>query len=231
LAGTLVLACADIEAPPLFRASGGEQDRDGYEPDVGRALAAAVGRQLAWRFLPWAEMLPSVVTGASDGVLCGQGISPQRLALVDFTRPYAVFDESVLVRAGSGITSAGDLRGRSVGAIAGSVNMTLVETFTGAHPVAFAGDSDDVFAEMLAALRAGRVDAVVDDDVALIPVAEEPDLEVAFTVATRNAWGIAVSKGRPELREELDRGLDRMLADGTLAALWRRWIPQLSFPL
>lgn len=227
----LVLACSDIEAPPLFRASGGDQQREGYEPDVGRAVAASLGRPLVWRFLPWAEMLPSVVTGASDGVLCGQGISPERLAVVDFTRPYAVFDESVLVRAGSGITSVGDLRGRSVGAIAGSVNMTLVESFTGARPVAFAGDSDDVFAKMLAALRAGHVDAVVDDDVALIPVAEEPDLEVAFTVATRNPWGIAVSKQRPELRAELDRALDGMLAHGTLAALWERWIPQLSFPL
>ena len=231
MADTLVLACADIEAPPLFRASGGEQHREGYEPDVGRAVAAAMGRQLVWRFLPWAEMLPSVVAGAADGVLCGQGISPERLAIVDFTRPYAVFDESVLVRGGSEITSTDDLRGRTVGAIAGSVNMRLVETFTGAHPVAFAGDSDDVFAEMLAALRAGRVDAVVDDDVALIPVAEEADLEVAFTVATRNPWGIAVSKQRPELRAQLDRALEGMLADGTLAALWQHWMPQLAFPL
>jgi len=84
---------------------------------------------------------------------------------------------------------------------------------------------------MLAALRAGRVDAIVDDDVALIPVAEEPDLEVAFTVPTRNPWGIAVSKQRPELRAELDHAMDSVLADGTLAALWQRWMPQLAFPL
>ena len=228
---TLVFACADIEAPPLFLASGGEQHRQGYEPDVGRAVAAAMGRRLEWRFLPWSEMLPAVVAGDADGVLCGQGISPERLAVVDFTRPYAVFDESVLVLAGSGIASAGDLCGRSVGAIAGSVNMTLAETFTGARPVAFAGDSDDVFAEMVAALRAGQVDAIVDDDVALIPLAGEADLEVGFTVATRNRWGIAVSKQRPELRTQLDQALDRLLADGTLAALWQRWMPQLTFPL
>ena len=230
MADALVLACSDIEAPPLFRASGGDQHREGYEPDVGRAVAAALGRPLTWRFLPWADMLPAVVAGDADGVLCGQGISAERLAMVDFTRPYAVFDESVLVRSGSGITSADDLRGRMVGAIAGSVNMTLAGTFDGAKPVAFSGDSDDVFGEMVAALREGRVDALVDDDVALIPLAGEPDLEVAFTVATRNRWGIAVSKEQPALRAQLDRALERLLDDGTLAAVWRRWMPELAFP-
>jgi polar amino acid transport system substrate-binding protein len=231
MADDLVLACADIDAPPLFRASRGAQWREGYEPDVGRAVAAAMSRRLEWLFLPWAEMLPAVAAGDADGVLCGQGISPERLAVVDFSRPYAVFDESVLVRADSGIASADDLHGRAVAAIAGSVNMALAETFAGAHPVAFAGDSVDVFAEMVAALRAGRVDAVVDDDVALIPLAGEPDLDVAFTVATRNPWGIAVSKARPQVRAQLDRALDGLLADGTLSTLWRRWMPQLAFPL
>jgi polar amino acid transport system substrate-binding protein len=163
-------------------------------------------------------------------VLCGQGISPERLAIVDFTEPYAVFDESVLVRAASDIAAADDLRGRRVAAIAGSVNMTLARSFPDAVPVPFSGDSDDVFGEMVAALRGGEVDAVVDDDVALIPLAGAPDLEVAFTVATQNRWGIAVSKARPDLRAELDGALAELRADGTLAALWRRWMPELAFP-
>jgi polar amino acid transport system substrate-binding protein len=227
----LVLACSDIEAPPLFHASRGTQDRKGYEPDVGKAVAERLQRPLVWSFLPWAEMLPAVVAGDADGVLCGQGISPERLAIVDFTRPYAIFDESVLVRAGSGITSAADLRGRHVGAIAGSVNMTLAKSFSGAIPVAFSGDSDDVFGEMVSALRSGQIDAVVDDDVAVIPLASETDLAVAFTVATRNRWGIAVSKTRTELRAQLDEALDSLLDDGTLAAIWRHWMPTLDFPL
>lgn len=226
----LVLACSDIEAPPLFHASGGAQERRGYEPDVGSALAERLRRPLVWRFLPWAGMLPAVVARDADGVLCGQGISPERLAIVDFTEPYAVFDESVLVRAGSDIAAAEDLRGRRVGAIAGSVNMTLARSFPGAVPVPFSGDSDDVFGEMVAALRGGGVDAVVDDDVALIPLAGELDLEVAFTVATRNRWGIAVSKVRPDLRADLDGALAELRADGTLAALWGRWMPGLTFP-
>jgi polar amino acid transport system substrate-binding protein len=166
---------------------------------------------LEWRFVPWSEMLPSVRSGDADGALCGQGITAQRLELVDFTRPYAVFNESVLVRAGS-------------------TNMRLTETFETADPVPFSGTSDDVFGEMLEALRSGAVDAVVDDDVALIPVADDPELAIAFTAETRIRWGMAVSNAEPQLRGELDGALERLHADGELAAIWSRWMPSLPYP-
>lgn len=68
--------------------------------------------------------------------------------------------------------------------------MTLVETFTGAIPVPFGAGSDDVYADMLAALLAKDVDAVVDDDVVFVPLgATHPDYELAFTVQTANRWG------------------------------------------
>ena len=226
----LRLACSDLQAPPLFERSNGDQARVGFEPDVGRLVAEVLGRPLRWVFLSWAEMLPSVDSGATDGVLCGQGITDQRRRLVDFSRPYAVFDESVLVRAGSGISAAEHLRGLRVGAIAGSTNMALTETFAGARPVPFSGDSDDVFGDMLTALRDGQVDAVVDDDVALVPVAGDPDLEIGFTVATGNRWGIAVSKANGPLRDELDQALEQVAGDGRLEAVWTRWMPTLRYP-
>ena len=122
------------------------------------------------------------------------------------------------------------MRGLRVGAIAGSTNMALTETFAGAQPVAFSGDSDDVFGDMLSALRSGAVDAVVDDDVALVPLADDRDLEIGFTVATGNRWGIAVSKHREQLRAELDGALERVAADGRLASAWTHWMPTLPYP-
>jgi len=228
--GALRLVCADLDAPPLFRSSDGSQHRVGFEPDVGRAVAAALGRPLVWLFRPWVEMVPTVLAGEGDGVLCGQGITSERLEVVDFTRPYAVFNESLLVRSGEGIDSPADLAGRRIGAIAGSTNMALAETFSGAVRVPFSGASNDVFGEMVAALRGGDVDGVVDDDVALVPLANEPGLAIAFTVETANRWGIAVAKTRSELRAELDLALDRIDRDGTLRATWRRWMPTLPYP-
>jgi polar amino acid transport system substrate-binding protein len=226
----LRLICVDLEAPPLFgKAVQGQ--REGYEPAVGELIAGQLGRELTWVIRPWAEMIPAVQAGEGDAILCGQGIIPSRLEQVDFTRPYAIFDESVLVRAGSGISTAAELAGRRVAAIDDSANMRLAQTFDGAVTVPFGGSTDDVFGDMIAALRNGEVDAVVDDDVALVPVAGDPDFQVAFTVHTRNPWGIAVAKHRPGTLRALDRGLAAVIASGALAQAWRTWMPTLSYPL
>lgn len=226
----LRVICIDADAPPLFTKSVNGVRR-GYEPDLAALVAGVLSRRLEWVMRPWGAMIPALDAGEGDAIWCGQGITPHRRALVDFTRPYAVFDESVIVRSTSAITSAGELRGRRVGAIADSTNMALAQTFEGAVTVAFDGSSADVFGEMIGALCAGAIDAVVDDDVALVPLVGDDDLAIAFTVATRNAWGVAVAKDRPEVRSELDSALARIIADGRLQATWRRWMGSLAFPL
>lgn len=230
-AAPLRLACIDAEAPPLFSRSPDGVVRHGYEPDAAALVAEVLGRPLQWVFTPWAEFVPSLEAHEVDAVWCGQGITESRRRLVEFTRPYAVFDESVLVRRGAGITSPSGLAGLRVAAIAGSTNMALAETFEGAVTVPFGGETDDVFGDMLAALRAGEVDAVVDDDVVFVPLAEDPGFDLAFTVPTRNRWGVAVAKDRPETRTELDAALATVIRDGRLREVWQTWMPTLAFPL
>ncbi|GAA1533233.1 ABC transporter substrate-binding protein [Actinomadura kijaniata] len=227
----LRLACIDAEAPPLFLRSPDGVTRRGYEPDAAALVAEVLGRPLEWVFTPWAEMIPAARAHRVDAVWCGQGITARRLAQADFTRPYAIFNESVLVRPGAGVAGPRDLRGRRVAAIAGSTNMALAETFPGAVTVPFGGDTDDVFGDMLAALRRGEVDAVVDDDVVFAPLDDGPDFEVAFTVPTGNRWGVAVAKDRPDILAAIDGALATVIADGRLEKAWRAWMPGLDYPL
>lgn len=222
--------CVDLHAPPLFDKSPDGVGRTGYEPDAAQLVADVLGRKLRWVISPWSEMIPALRAGRADGIWCGQGITEDRAKQVDFTRPYAIFDESVLVRAGSGVREPADLAGYRVAAIAGSTNLALAETFPGAKTVPFDGASDDVFGDMVAALRDGDVDAVVDDDVVTVPLGDEAEFEVAFTVPTRNRWAIAVAKDRPDIRRELDGALSTVIGDGRLAKVWRHWMPLLEFP-
>lgn len=227
---TLRLACIDSDAPPLFYRHDPVLGRRGYEPAVAQLVAQRLGRTVEWVFLPWADMLPAVRRGDVDAVLCGQGITEARAAQVDFTRPYAVFHESVLVRAGDPVRGPEDLRNRRVAAIAGSTNMALTESFEGVVAVPFGGDSDDVFGDMLDALRRGDVDAVVDDDVVFVPLGDDPDFDLAFTVRTGNRWGIGVSKDRPDLLARLNEALNDAIDSGELAKAWQEWLPALEYP-
>jgi len=225
----LRLACIDADAPPLFGLASAPGGRQGYEPAVAELLAAELGRPLEWVLMPWGEMLPSVQRHEVDAVLCGQGIIPSREEQVDFTRPYGVFHEGVLIRRGEEVRGPEDLRGKRVAAIEASANMALAESFDGAVTVAF--DGEHVYEDMLAALRSGEVDAVVDDDVVFVPLGEsDPTYELAFTVQTGNRWGIGVAKDRPETFAELDGALARIIADGRLRKAWEQWLPTLDYP-
>ncbi|WP_240422742.1 ABC transporter substrate-binding protein [Leucobacter sp. wl10] len=231
---TIRLACIDSEATPLFSKSPDGRTRGGYEPEAAALVMSRLAggaADIEWVMVPWEEMIPSVRRGDADAVWCGQGITPERSAQVDFTRPYAVFNETLVVRSGDPARSPERLAGYRIGAIAGSTNMKLAETFPGVELVGF-GASDDVFGDMIEATRSGAIDGFVDDDVVMIPLARENhDLAEAFTVQTRNRWGVGVAPGDDRLREEIDRAIEQVVADGSLEAVWRRWMPLLAFPL
>lgn len=228
--GTLTLCCAALDARPLFWTEP-EGTRHGYEPAAADLVAAELGLELAWVFRRWADFLPALERGECDAVWCGQAITPSRRERVAFTRPYATFDEAVVVRACDDVGGPDELAGRRVGAIAGSTNMALAESFPGAETRGFDGTSDDVFAEMLTALRDGEIDAVVDDEPAFLGLDPSDGVRIAFTVPTRNAWGAALRRGQDDLREALDDALDRVTGSGELRVVWERWLPALDWPL
>jgi polar amino acid transport system substrate-binding protein len=226
----LRLACIDADAPPLFNLSPDGIHRAGYEPAAADLVAGVMGRDIEWVITGWDDMIPMVQRGEVDAVWCGQGMIPERIALVDFTQPYAIFNETTLVRTGDPGNSPNNMSGYKVGAIAGSANLKVAQSIVGAEIVEFTGPN--VFEDMISALRTGAVDAFVDDDVVMIPLAEkDPDFVVAFTAETRNPWGIGVQKGNAELLGELNRALDTVIEDGRLAKVWSDWMPNLPFPL
>ena len=227
--GKLTLACADLDARPLFWTDSNRR-RHGYEPALADLLASRLGCELEWRFLQWADFAPALAAGEVDAIWCGAAITPERERAFLFSRPYAVFDESVLVRSGEGLRTSADLVGKRVGAIDGSTNLALAKQWPGCEPVPFDGAVDDVFADMIAALVEGRVDAVVDDEPAFGRQREDPAFEIAFTVQTANRWGAALDRDNQALKNALDTGLASLAADGSLRDCWRHWLDWIAYP-
>ncbi|NMF83722.1 ABC transporter substrate-binding protein [Nodosilinea sp. P-1105] len=227
--GVLHIAASDFDARPMsYLTRAGE--RTGFEPELARVVCQQLGLIPLWHNLPMAEFYTCFATGRYDVVWFNQAITPERQQVVNFTRPYGLFDEAVLVKIGSGITSVADLAGKRVGGLADSTNIALVESFPEAIAVPFPG-SDQVLPEMLAALRAGEIDALIDDELVLAIAAQEDDqLELGFTLPTQVPFAIATPKHNPGLQTKLNAALATTLVDGTLAALWATWIPWKPFP-
>jgi len=150
--------------------------------------------------------------GEVDAIWCGSAITEERRTVFDYSRPYAAFDEAVLVLSRSPIRSLDDLRGARVGAIVASTNMRLAETFGAAELVAFDGSSDDVFAEMIDAVRSGLIDAFVDDEPAFGGAVAGGEFRIAHIAETQNPWGAACRKGDGLVRGLIDDGIGAAIA-------------------
>ena len=227
--GYLNIVASDFDARPMSYVTP-EGERMGYEPDLARALCDYMGLTPIWHNLPMAEFYTCMDSGNYDVVWFNQAITAERQQYVTFTQPYGLFDESVLVKTSSTASSPEDLAGQRVGGLADSTNIALVEDFPGAIAVPYPG-SDKVLPEMLAALRAGEIDALIDDELVLLVAEEEdPNLRMAFSLPTKAQFSIGVAKNRPELSEKLDNALSTLIKDGTAGKLWKKWIPWKPFP-
>ena len=176
--------------------------------------------------------MDSVVTGESDGVWCGVSITDERREILDFSSPYAYFNESCVVRDGIAAASPADLAGLRIGAAEASTNLEIVRSWEGVEAVAFTDRTDDIFTDLIEATAAGEIDGFVDDEPAMIPLAERDDrLAFAFSVQSRRPWGCGVARGSTALVAALDDAIARCTASGELEAVWRRHLPFLAFPL
>lgn len=226
--GTLAIAASDFDARPMTYVDG--EQRLGYEPDLARLVCDRLGLTPVWTNLPMDDFYPEMRAGHFDVVWFNQANTPERQAWVDFSRPYGLFDEAVLVKSDRAIASPADLAGLKVGGLADSTNIALAATFPDVILMPFPG-SDQVLPEMLAALRAGEIDALIDDELVLVVAADEdPTLKIAFSLPTQAKFSIGVRKGNLELRDAIDRVLEDLIADGTLSQLWNTWIPWKPFP-
>jgi polar amino acid transport system substrate-binding protein len=214
----LKFICADLDARPLFWTE--DNKRFGFEPEVAQAIAKEMGEELQWVFLKWADFSAYLLSGKADAIMCGSAITPEREKQFLYSKPYAYFNESVLIRSEDHFEKPEDFQGKILGAIHESTNMALAQQWKGCQYRAFDGTSDNVFKEMIDALSNGEIDGVVDDEPAFGGTIQDPKFKIAFTVETKNAWGIAMQKDNFLLKEKIDRALNSIYQNSMHQKIW-----------
>ena len=216
----LKFICADLDARPLFWTE--DDIRFGFEPEVAQAIAIEMGEELQWVFLKWVDFSTYLLSGKADGIMCGSAITPEREKQFLYSKPYAYFNESVLIRSEDYFEKPEDFQGKILGAIHESTNMALAQQWKGCQFRAFDGTSDNVFKEMIDALSNGEIDGVVDDEPAFGGLLNDSQFKLAFTVETMNPWGIAMRHGDENLKERINEGLGRIINNGVHQKIWDR---------
>lgn len=196
-------------------------DLTGYDVDVARAVGEQLGVPVEFVETPWDSIFAALEADRFDVVANQVTINPERQGKYDLSQPYTVGEGVIVTRADDDtITSLEDLRGKNTAQSITS-NWAQVARDAGANVQGVEG-----FAQAITLLNQGRVDATVNDSVAVYAyLAETGDTSVKISAETGETsdQGFAARKNSG-LLPELNGALDELRADGTLTAISEKYL-------
>lgn len=192
----------------------------GFEVEVADAMAAKMGLKVEWKALSFDALLTGLRQDRWDMVIASHGITDERAKAVTFTEPHYC-SGGVIIAKDAAIRSAKDLAGKVVAVQTGTTYLENVKKVAAVKEIKnFPQDTD-----ARAALTSGRVDAwVTDRFVALNSLAANPGAGLKmgdFLFVERIAS--AVAKGNTSLAGEINKALAAIQADGSYAAISKKW--------
>jgi len=219
--GTLTVATAQIPDPGLWSGTA-EHPTGGFEYGLARALAARFGlAKIKVTIVPFAQLVAGDLAGA-DLALSDITLTAERARHVAFSTPYLAAPPSILVRPGTVVDDVNSARSLSWAVEAGTtLESALQETIRPYSPPLIRHHE----LEALAALRTGRVDAVMLDlPVALAYARQSPKTyAVAAQLPSEDVLAAALPKGSENV-EAVDSAIRAFNADGTIERLGRKWL-------
>ena len=195
-------------------------DYEGFDIDIINAVADRLGLEVQIEKTPFATIFRNLAQGQFDAVISATTITPEREEVVDFSDPYFLANQSLVVKPGSDIESVDDLSGATVGVQIGTTGADYAENETDAAEVRPFDIADQAFQ----ALNSGQVDAVIIDiPVATTAIEEGEDIEIAEDIPTGEEYGISVQPGSDQLLEAINNALSEIKEDGTYEQIYREW--------
>ena len=194
----------------------------GFDVDLVTYIAKGMNLDLVYKdsaFDPLQSGL-ALNSGQCDVAASAMTITADRKQNLDFSTGYAKVNQSLLVPDGSDIQSIDDLAGKQVGVQQGTTGKTYTEqNAPDAEVVSFPSD-----AEMFQALKAGQVDALLQDYPVNFVHQQQGGYQIVQTYPTAEEYGLAMKKGNTGLVDDVDAQLKKAQQDGTIKQLTDKYL-------
>src|SRR6266436_2347715 len=206
-------------APYVFNDPNHPDQYIGYEKEMVDALAVAMGRKPEFVASEWETLVSSLQRGSFDVIVNGLEPTGDRARQIQFSKPYYIFQLALTVRIDEQqIHSLADCRSRVVGTLGNTAASRLLQK----EGVPFKGYADPVAAYRDLELK--RIDAVLMDVPAEVDyVSKSATLKRATEPFFRGTYNIGLRKGDEALKTEIDAAIDKIIRDGSLEKILRKW--------
>lgn len=191
----------------------------GFELDIAEAVAKRIGVRARLVQTAWDSLIPALERGDYDMAMNGLEIIPGRLERVLMSRPYYVYTLQLMVRKDDDrIRDIRDLRGKTVGTLAGAVAHDLLASIGGVDVRSYSA------AWPYEDLALGRLDAVfLDTPITVYYGKPDRRLKYAGPPEGEGRYGIAIRKDDLELKTIIDAVIEDLLRSGELKRILDKW--------
>jgi polar amino acid transport system substrate-binding protein len=229
--GQLTVGTDKPAFPPYFEDNDPTNGK-GFESAVAYAVADQLGfsnAEVKWTVVPFNS---SYAPGPKDFDFDINQISitPAREKAVDFSKPYYVAPQAVVIGKGSdlNVSSLADLKDATIGVQIGTTSLDAVSEVVKPDndPKVF-NDSNDV----VTALKQNQVDAIVVDlpTAFYLTAAQVPGSKIVgqFSAPGGDSFGLLLQKDS-KLTPCLDQAIDKLDSSGELKRITDRWMGEAA---
>jgi polar amino acid transport system substrate-binding protein len=152
-------------SPPYSNLDPNTKKADGLDVEINEAALHWLGvTNIKYEVAPFGQLIPMLLSKRIDVVASNIHQTPDRLKVVTFTGPAWWYGPALATAKGNpkGIKSFDDLKGKQVGAIAGSAADEYLRSI-GIEVTPFQEDAAE-----FSGLDAGKVDVILEDDVKVL---------------------------------------------------------------
>lgn len=219
--GTAVIGVQMDQFPWGFIDENGKNS--GFDVDVANLVAEELGVNVRFERITGQNRIPLLTGGMVDFLVPSMTITQERAKVIQFVLPYSSNDITVWGKNGADIKGNEDLGKFAIGVNRGSVFETILKEVAPANTQIKRFDDD---ATTVQALLSGQVDAILGSvtyGLVIDKTGNSGKFERKYKVAD-NFQAMAVRKGDQELLDFLNDVVTRRTADGSLDALYKKWI-------
>lgn len=221
--GKIVVGVRDDASPFGFRDKNGVLV--GYDIDLARILAQNIlGNSSAVEFVPVtaSNRIMKLNSGEVDCLIAAMSITNQRQQILDFSVPYYMAGQAILVRSTSKATSLRDFEGNKLIIVYGSTSERNLRSNVPEVTVLGYKTYNDAYK----ALKSGKAEGIVADDTILLNFAlNDKSVKLLPKRYSKEPYAIAFRKGQQSARliSKTNYVIENLQSTGKLNRLQEKW--------
>jgi len=202
---------------------------DGFDVAIAREIGKALGleeNQIEFVESISANRIPFLQEDKVDLVVATMTINAERKTQIEFSRPYYLAGQSILVKKdNTTIKTVDDLNGKTVCSVQGSTSEKNVQAKAPQAQL----QSLTTYAACVSGMKDGRYEAVSTDDIILAGfAAADSSLKLVGGQFTQEPYGIGIKKGKTDMTAFVDALLAKWYADGTWDKIYDKYLGKVE---